>query len=76
MTFRELQKHLGRLTANQLDSTILVMVDDGFFEVEGLNIASGVGEFLYKDDVFFSVADSPIDPKEDEESVDSTTQSI
>ena len=72
MTFRELQGHLGRLTSNQLDSTILVMVDDGFFRVEGLNIASGVGEFLYKDEVFFSVEESPIDSKEDEEFVDSS----
>ena len=65
MTFRELQKHIGRLTAEQLDQGIIVEVGDFFHTVEGFNVASGAGDYLYKDEVFLSISE-PIDEKEEE----------
>ena len=67
MTFRELQKHIGRMTADQLDNDIIVEVGDFFYKVEGLNIASGVGDYLYKDEAFLSIESDPMDEKEEEE---------
>ena len=67
MTFRELTKYLGRLTADQLDSTIVVEVGYFFHHVEGLNIASGEGDYLYKDEPFLSIDSNPIDEKDFEE---------
>jgi len=67
MTFRELQEHLGRLTAEQLDNTIIVEVGDYFHRVEGLNVASGEGDYLCRDEVFLSIDSDPIDEKEEED---------
>ena len=67
MTYRELTKYLGRLTADQLDNNIVVEVGDFFYKVEGLNIASGEGDYLYKDEAFLSIDSDPIDEKEEEE---------
>jgi hypothetical protein len=60
MTFRELQKHIGRLTAKQLDQDIIIEVGDFFHTVEGFNVASGAGDYLY-----LSISE-PIDEKEEE----------
>ena len=67
MTFRTLQKELGRMTAEQLDQNMIVEVEDFFHNVVGINIASGVGDYLYKDEVFFSIDSEPLGEKEDEE---------
>jgi len=67
MTFRELSGYLGRLTADQLDNDIIVEVGDFFHKVEGLNVASGMGDYLYKDEVFLSIDSDPIDEKEFDE---------
>jgi hypothetical protein len=67
MTFRELQKHLGRMTAEQLDQTIIIEVNDYFHYVDGLNVASGMGDYLNKDEIFFSIDSDPLDEKEEEE---------
>ena len=65
MTYRELIGHLGRLTANQLDNDIIVEVGEYFHKVEGLNVASGIGDYLYKDEVFLSIDSDPIEEKEE-----------
>jgi hypothetical protein len=67
MTFRELQKHLGRMTADQLDNTIMVEVQGDFFRVELLNEASGEGDYLYKGELYFSTEDYPIEEKDFDE---------
>jgi len=67
MTYRELTKYLGRLTADQLDNDIVVEVGDFFHKVEGLNIASGEGDYLYKDEAFLSVDSEPMGEKEFDE---------
>ena len=64
MTYRELIKYLGRLTQDQLDNNIIVEVGDQFHNVTGINIASGEGDYLYKDEVFFSTDSDPISEKE------------
>lgn len=67
MTYKELTKYLGRLTADQLDNTIVVEVGDLFHHVEGLHIASGKGDYLYKDQPFLSIDSNPIDKKDFDE---------
>ena len=67
MTFRALQKELGRMTAEQLDQNMIVEVGDYFHNIDGINIASGVGDYLYKDEVFFSIDSEPLVEKEEEE---------
>lgn len=65
MTYRELTKYLGRLTADQLDSEIVVELGDLFYRVEdGLNIASGEGDYLYKDEVYLSCDTNELCTKE------------
>ena len=66
MTYRELTKYLGRLTAEQLDDTIIVEVGDFFHYVEGLNVASGEGDYLYKNQVFLSIDPNGLDEKDEE----------
>ena len=67
MTYRQLIKELGRLTADQLDSNIIVEVQDWFHNVVDIKIASGKGEYLYKDEVFFTIDGEPLTEKEEEE---------
>jgi len=67
MTFRVLQKELGRMTAEQLDQNMIVEVGDFFHNVVGVNVASGVGDYLYKDEVFFSIDSDPLGEKTEEE---------
>lgn len=67
MTFRELQKHIGRMMTDQLDSDIIVEVGDFFHRVEGLNIANGMGDYLYKNEPFLSIDSNPLDEKESDE---------
>lgn len=67
MTYRNLIKELGRLTADQLDSHVIVELEDTFHNVTGINIASGEGDYLYKDEVFFSIDLEPLGEKEEEE---------
>ena len=66
MTFRELQKYIGRMTADQLDNTIIIECNDSFYRVEGLNEASGEGDYLYKGEMYFSLEDQEIEEKEEE----------
>ena len=66
MTFRELQKHIGRMTADQLNNDIIVEVGDFFHRVESLNVASGAEDYLYKDEVFLSISE-PMDEKDFDE---------
>jgi len=68
MTFRELQKHIGRMTAEQLDQNMIVEVNDFFHNVESVEVASGEGDYLYKGEVFFTIDSDPLGEKtEDEE---------
>ena len=64
MTYKELTKYLSGLTTDQLDSTIVVEVGDFFYHAEGLHIASGVGDYLQKDQPFLSIDSNPIDNKD------------
>jgi len=64
MTYRQLIKDLGRMTADQLDSHVIVEVNDNFHNVTGINIASGEGDYLYKDEVFFSIDSEPLGEKD------------
>jgi hypothetical protein len=64
MTYRELTKYLSRLTADQLDNDIIVEVGDLFYKVEDLNIASGEGLYLYKDEAFLAIDSNPLSEKE------------
>jgi hypothetical protein len=66
MTFRELNKYLSRLTADQLDSDIVVETDGKFYRVDDLQIASGNGDYLYTNDPFFTT-DYQLDEKYPEE---------
>lgn len=63
MTYKELTKYLGGLTADQLDSTIVVEVGDFFYHVDGLHIASGKGDYLCKDEPFLSIDSDPLTEK-------------
>lgn len=54
------------MTADQLDSHVIVEVNDNFHNVTGINIASGEGDYLYKDEVFFSIDSEPLGEKDDE----------
>jgi hypothetical protein len=67
MTFRELQKHIGRMTAEQLDQDIIVEVNDFFYKVESAEVASGEGNYLYRGEIFFTIDSNPLDEKEQEE---------
>lgn len=67
MTFRELQKYIGRMTADQLDNTIVIEAQGEFFRVEDLNEASGEGDYLYKGEMYFSTVDNAIEEKDFEE---------
>jgi hypothetical protein len=68
MTYRELTKYLGRLTADQLDNDIVIEVGDFFYRVEdGINIASGEGDYLYANEPFLSVDSEPMGEKEFDE---------
>ncbi len=67
MTYRELTKYLGRLTADQLDNHVMVEVGDLFHNVVGVEIASGEGDYLYKDEVFLSIDSDPLGEKEFDE---------
>jgi len=64
MTYRQLIKDL---TADQLDSHVIVEVNDNFHNVTGIHIASGEGDYLYKDEVFFSIDSEPLGEKEFDE---------
>ena len=55
------------MTADQLDQTIIIEVNDYFHYVDGLNVASGVGDYLHKDEMFFSIESDPMDEKEEDE---------
>lgn len=55
------------MTADQLDSHVIVEVGDYFHNVTGINVASGVGDYLYKNEVFFSIDSEPLSEKEEEE---------
>ena len=63
MTYKELIKKLGRLTEDQLDGDIIVEVEDCFHNVVDINIASGKGEYLYKDEVFFTINSESLSEK-------------
>jgi hypothetical protein len=63
MTYRQLIKELGRLTEDQLDGDIIVEVEDCFHNVLDINIANGKGEYLYKDEVFFTINSEPLSEK-------------
>jgi hypothetical protein len=67
MTFRELQKHIGRMTAEQLDQDIIVEVNDFFYKVESAEVASGEGNYLYRGEIFFTIDSNPLDEKESDE---------
>ena len=55
------------MTADQLDSHVIVEVHDNFHNVTGIHIASGEGDYLYKDEVFFSIDSEPLGEKEFDE---------
>jgi len=55
------------MTADQLDSHVIVEVGDYFHNVVGINVASGAGDYLYKNEVFFSIDSEALGEKEDEE---------
>lgn len=67
MTFRELQKHIGRMTADQLDQDMIVEVNDFFYKVESAEVASGLGDYLYKGEIFFTVDSEVLSEKEFDE---------
>ena len=75
MTYRNLIKELGRLTEDQLDGHIMVELENTVHNVAGINIGvecvvalrSSKGNYLYKDEVFFSIDLEPLDKKEEEE---------
>ena len=67
MTFRELTKYTSRLTADQLDSDIVVETNGEFFRVDDLRIASGEGDYLYKDEPFFTTHEQLSEKDFDEE---------
>ena len=52
------------MTADQLDSHVIVEVNDNFHNVTGINSASGEGDYLYKDEVFFSIDSEPLGEKD------------
>lgn len=54
------------MTADQLDSHVIVEVNDNFHNVTDINIASGKGYYLYKDEVFFSIDSEPLGEKDDD----------
>jgi hypothetical protein len=66
MTFRELQKHIGRMTAHQLDQDIIVEVGVYFHIVESAEVASGEGEYLHRGEIFFTIDSEPLSEKEEE----------
>jgi len=55
------------MTADQLDSHVIVEVHDNFYNVTDIRIASGKGDYLYKDEVFFSIDSEPLGEKEFDE---------
>jgi hypothetical protein len=67
MTFRELQKHIGRMTADQLDQDMIVEVNDLFYKVESAEVASGEGDYLYKGEIFFTIDSEALSEKEFDE---------
>jgi hypothetical protein len=67
MTFRELQKYIESMTTDQLDNTIVVEAQGAFYRVEDLNKASGEGDYLYANEMYFSTEDIAIEEKDFEE---------
>lgn len=67
MTFRQFQKDLGRMTAEQLDNHMIVEVNDFFHNIVGVEVASGEGDYLYKGEVFFTIDSEPLGEKTEEE---------
>jgi hypothetical protein len=67
MTFRDLVKYTSRLTADQLDSDIIVEADNNFYRVYDLRIASGEGDYLYKDEPFLATHEQLEEKDFDEE---------
>ena len=55
------------MTAEQLNSHVIVEVNDLFHNVASLEAASGEGDYLYKNEVFFTIDSEPLGEKEDEE---------
>lgn len=66
MTYRQFQKDLSRMTAEQLDSEMIVEVNDSFYNIVSVEAASGEGDYLYKNEVFFTVDCDPIGEKTDD----------
>ena len=67
MTYRQFQKDLSRMTAEQLDSHMIVEVGDNFHNIVSVKAASGEGDYLYKNEVFFTIDCEPLGEKEEEE---------
>ncbi len=55
------------MMTDQLDSHIIVEVGDLFHNVVGIQIASGEGDYLYKNEVFLSIDSDPLGEKESDE---------
>lgn len=66
MTYRQFQKDLSRMTAEQLDGEMIVEVNDSFYNIVSVEAASGEGDYLYKNEVFFTVDYDPIGEKTDD----------
>jgi hypothetical protein len=67
MTYRQFQKDLSRMTAEQLDSHMIVEVGDNFHNIVSVEAASGEGDYLYKNEVFFTIDSEPLGEKDEEE---------
>lgn len=70
MTYRQFQKDLGRMTAEQLDSHMVVEVGDHFYNIVSVEAASGEGDYLYKNEVFFTIDSDPLGEKDFDEEVE------
>ena len=55
------------MTAEQLDQNMIVKVDDNFHNIVGVHFASGKNDYLYKDEVFFTIDSEPLGEKTGEE---------
>ena len=64
MTYRELIKNLGNLTEQQLDENVILEVGHNFYRANDINVASGEGDYLYKDEVYISIESNPLDEKD------------
>lgn len=54
------------MTAEQLDGEMIVEVNDSFYNIVSVEAASGEGDYLYKNEVFFTVDCDPIGEKTDD----------